>query len=233
VTSRGVGTLTTATILFTDIVNSAAMRARLGEESAEDHFRQFFSLQRSVTTAHGAVFIKSPLPSRSMQLLRVHKLSTRRTGGTDEPIIFRAALSNGDVSWTEDDVMRPPTIEAVRVARRWHSDIFEAGRMNVADEILGPGFVLHMPDQEIQGPNETKQLATALRASFPDLQITQEDVVASGNKVAIRWTARGTHRGPYPAWDVKITGREIHMRGIDCTRLTTARLSRRGSNGTS
>ena len=79
-TSRGVGTLTTATILFTDIVNSAAMRAQLGEESAEDHFRQLFSLQRSVTTAHGAVFIKSPLPSRSMQLLRVHKLSTRRTG---------------------------------------------------------------------------------------------------------------------------------------------------------
>jgi hypothetical protein len=79
VSSRGVGTLTTATILFTDIVNSAAMRTRLGEESAEDHFRQLFSLQRSVTTAHGAVFIKSPLPSRSMQLLRVHKLSTRST----------------------------------------------------------------------------------------------------------------------------------------------------------
>jgi steroid delta-isomerase-like uncharacterized protein len=130
-------------------------------------------------------------------------------------VVNKAEPAGSSAANVEGMIVTPEAAAIETVARRWHSDIFEAGRMNVADEILGPGFVLHMPDQEIQGPDETKQLATALRAAFPDLQITQEDVVASGNKVAIRWTARGTHRGPYPSGDVKITGREIHMRGID------------------
>jgi len=30
---------------------------------------------------------------------------------------------------------------------------------------------------------------------FPDLTLTCDDIVASGNKVAVRWTATGTHEG--------------------------------------
>lgn len=101
--------------------------------------------------------------------------------------------------------MAVETKENEAVARRWHMDIFVAGKLDVADEILGPSFVFHMPDKDIRGPAETKQLATVYRAAFPDLQITHKDVVTSGDKVVIRWTARGTHRGPYPPWDVDST----------------------------
>jgi hypothetical protein len=50
---------------------------------------------------------------------------------------------------------------------------------------VGSDFVFHMPDQDIRGPEEAKQLATAMRTAFPDLQIVHEDVVAAGNKVAV------------------------------------------------
>ena len=34
------------------------------------------------------------------------------------------------------------------------------------------------------------------RAAMPDLQFSVEDLVAEGDTVACRWTARGTHTGP-------------------------------------
>jgi predicted ester cyclase len=33
------------------------------------------------------------------------------------------------------------------------------------------------------------------RAAFPDVKITIDDVIASGDKVALRWHSEGTHRG--------------------------------------
>ena len=33
------------------------------------------------------------------------------------------------------------------------------------------------------------------RAAFPDVRITVDDVIAAGDKVALRWHSEGTHRG--------------------------------------
>ena len=47
------------------------------------------------------------------------------------------------------------------------------------------------------------------RRSIPDLQATVEDIFAEGDKVAIRWTFRGTYRGEprpgFPSPGEKIT----------------------------
>ncbi len=122
--------------------------------------------------------------------------------------------------------MTADTNEAV--ARRWHMDLFEAGKLDVVDEILAPDFVFHLPDQDVRGPEETRQLASAIREAYPDFRITHEDAVASGDTVAIRWTARGTHRGTYPAapdWEVPPTGREIRMQGIDWYRMAGGKIA--------
>jgi steroid delta-isomerase-like uncharacterized protein len=112
------------------------------------------------------------------------------------------------------------------LAQRWHMDIFDAGKLEVAEEILGPDFVFHMPGQDIRGADEVQQLAAAMRAAFPDMQITHEDVLAAGNQVVIRWTARGTHQGTYlPPWEVPPTGREIKMRGIDWYQVVEGKIA--------
>ena len=51
------GTLTTATVLFTDVVGSTRTRTSLGEELADDHFRRHEQLLRAVVAAHGAIFV--------------------------------------------------------------------------------------------------------------------------------------------------------------------------------
>ena len=57
-TARPPGSLTTATVLFTDVVGSTRTRASLGEELADDHFRRHEQLLRAVVAAHGAIFVK-------------------------------------------------------------------------------------------------------------------------------------------------------------------------------
>lgn len=42
-----------------------------------------------------------------------------------------------------------------------------------------------------------KQAYATLLAAFPNLHYTIEDMVAEGDKVAWRWTMRGTHKGVF------------------------------------
>jgi predicted ester cyclase len=60
------------------------------------------------------------------------------------------------------------------------------------------------------------------RKAFPDLRLVLEDVVAGGDKIAIRWTAHGTHKGEaaHPALGrVKPTGRQMQATGVTILRI--------------
>ncbi len=53
---------------------------------------------------------------------------------------------------------------------------------------------------------------TKFRAAFPDYQFTIDDLIAEGDKVVIRGTARATHRGEFPVEELKgiaPTGRRL------------------------
>ena len=58
-------------------------------------------------------------------------------------------------------------------------------------------FVLHNGSMTIQGLEAFKQLEAMLLAALPDLHYTVEDLIAEGDKVAVRITATGTHHGVF------------------------------------
>ncbi len=62
-----------------------------------------------------------------------------------------------------------------------------------------------------------QQFVGSLRAAFPDLEITVDDQMSDGDKVVTRWTARGTHTGPFQG--IPPTGRRGTMTGIDIDRV--------------
>lgn len=67
----------------------------------------------------------------------------------------------------------------------------------IAEEML-PGRPELAP--ELFSPEQAEKhvmLTKALMAGFPDLEMKVEDLIAEGDKVACRWSARGTHRGPF------------------------------------
>jgi len=99
------------------------------------------------------------------------------------------------------------------LVRRWHQDLFVAGNLEAASEIVAPDFVAHITGREFHGVEGAKQAATLMRTAFPDMRIQHLDVIGFEDRVAIRWAGDGTHRGDYAG--VPPTGKRIHIEGVD------------------
>lgn len=112
------------------------------------------------------------------------------------------------------------------IAQRWHQDIYLRGRLDVADQICTPGFVAHgtgvAPDAPT-GPRFVREDAAGMRDAFEIRAVTDDDVIASGDRVAIRWTFRGTHVGPFLG--VEGTGRQVTVTGMDIFRFEGDRIA--------
>ena len=67
-----------------------------------------------------------------------------------------------------------------------------------------------------------KRYAAMLRVAFPDLHQTIEEQIAEGDKVAYRWTARGTHQGELMG--LAPTGNRVLFTGISIARLSEGKI---------
>lgn len=80
------------------------------------------------------------------------------------------------------------------LAHRFHMDIFQKGKLEVADEIVSPAFILHnpvLPSEIKNGIEGVKRFAKAAIEAIPDIQITHEDAFAKEDRVIIRWNLTG------------------------------------------
>lgn len=80
---------------------------------------------------------------------------------------------------------------------------------------IHPGTPGAAPDTE--GIEELNVAFRRFHDAFPDLHIALDDVIASGNRVATRWTATGTHQGELAG--ISATGRSVRWGGIDVYRF--------------
>ena len=80
---------------------------------------------------------------------------------------------------------------------RWVA-AFNAGDLDVIDEVYEPTYVDHTPRPgQAPGPAGVREALLQVRASFPDIQVTIEDLIAEGDKVTTRWLNRATFRTPF------------------------------------
>jgi len=83
------------------------------------------------------------------------------------------------------------------LASRILEEFFSQGDLSKTEELFSSAIVVHDPDKELRGLEQIKQGLTRLRTAFPDLHYTVEDMMAEGDKVMIRFTGQGTHRGEF------------------------------------
>ena len=91
------------------------------------------------------------------------------------------------------------SIEANKaIVRRWYNEFWHAEKLEVLDELLHPDYV--------SGEGYTAGAPSVAGAKagnlfwhrvLPDIHFTIEDVIAEGDTVVVRWTARGTHQGDW------------------------------------
>ena len=115
------------------------------------------------------------------------------------------------------------------LALRYHNDIFQEGKLEVADEILSPDFVLHnpsLPEELRKGPEGVKKYASALMESVSDRKLVQNDIFAKGDKVLIRWTNSGTNMGLYnkTLFGNKPKGKQYVATGFDQFRISNGKI---------
>jgi len=106
-----------------------------------------------------------------------------------------------------------------RIARRWIEEGWRRGNSGVVDELHAPDFVDHDSAGRPPDNDGFKHGIERLYAAFPDLTAEVRDLVVDieSGAVAVRWSAAGTHTGPYLGADP--TGRTVRFKGIEIIRI--------------
>ena len=86
------------------------------------------------------------------------------------------------------------------------------------DQFLAPNYRRHVSATGTPLTRaDQKQLLTRFRAAFPDIQITVEEMIAEGDRIAFRSTMRGTHQGEFQG--IAFTGNTVTVGLLDVIRI--------------
>ena len=71
------------------------------------------------------------------------------------------------------------------------------GNLGIIDEVCSPRFAFYSPSRPNgpRGLDGAREMITTALTVIPDVQSTIEDIFAEGDKIAVRWTFRGTYQG--------------------------------------
>jgi steroid delta-isomerase-like uncharacterized protein len=103
------------------------------------------------------------------------------------------------------------------VVRRWFEEVWNEGCEGAIDELMAPHAVFHG-----LGPAAFKPFYATYRQALPDVRIVVDDLIAEGDRVALRWTATAMHRGD--GLGVPATGREVRFSGMGFARVERGQL---------
>jgi predicted ester cyclase len=108
--------------------------------------------------------------------------------------------------------------DAKLIVRRLFEEPWK-GNWDVIDEFVSPNYIGHDPaePEPIRGPAGVKANIEKYLAGFPGGAITVDDQIAEGDKVATRWTGRGTHAGEIAG--IAPTGKEVTVSGLTISKL--------------
>jgi len=114
--------------------------------------------------------------------------------------------------------MSTPQEQNKAVIQRLVKELWNEGHAAVLDEMFAANFVDHTaPPGSTPGREGLKQLVAMFGAAFSNTSTTVDDLIAEGDKVAWRWTFRGTHSGPFMG--IPATGKAITLTGITIDRV--------------
>jgi predicted ester cyclase len=101
--------------------------------------------------------------------------------------------------------------------REFFDRVYNQGDISFLDELTAPGFVSHDRGNPTNDRESVKQIVAAIKAAFPDVAFRADDVIAEGDRVAARFTMRGTQTGEFMG--VPPTNKQIVVTGIDIVRF--------------
>jgi len=114
--------------------------------------------------------------------------------------------------------------EEVKALAMQSLDFYNTGDFSTVNEVFNDDFVQHWlsRDIEIVGIEAFVEIVTANRKNAPDLNMTIEDIGATGDRCFVRWTATASWTIP----DIpSITDKEVEFSGISIYRIVDGKIS--------
>jgi predicted ester cyclase len=101
-------------------------------------------------------------------------------------------------------------------------DAYNKGNVDVLSEAFAPSFIEHQAGIVPPTAEGVRRSIAFLRSAFPDMKLTIEEIIASGDKTWARITGRGTHQGPFMGFPP--TGKSIVVTVMDECRFENGQI---------
>ncbi len=109
------------------------------------------------------------------------------------------------------------------LCRRFADVVVSQGHLEVLGEFVSPDYKRYLTATAapIDAEGQKKRLA-GLRAAFPDLKVTIDDLIAEGDRVVYRSTCHGTHQGTLMG--IAPTGKQGVVTEIEIFRIENGKI---------
>ena len=116
------------------------------------------------------------------------------------------------------------SVESNKAIARRFVQVWGDGNLDVLDELAAPSLVVRYPTipQVIQGSRAFRHVLAGFRSAFPDSALRVEEEIAEGEKVVIRWSFSGTHKGNLLG--VPATGKKVTWTGVTIYRIVDGKV---------
>lgn len=112
-----------------------------------------------------------------------------------------------------------------RVIKRLFEEVYNAKKLDVLNEVIAADYVDHNPAPGQQaGPEGLRQFIQMVGMAFPDNHLVIDDMLAEGDRVAVRWTSYNTHTGS-EFYGIPPSGRPVILTGTTIYRLENGQVA--------
>jgi steroid delta-isomerase-like uncharacterized protein len=108
------------------------------------------------------------------------------------------------------------------LVQRYVEQVVNEQNLAALDELLAADYTCHMSGSPTMDRDGIRGFFSMLHAAFPDQVETIDDLVAEGDKVAVRWSARMTHQGEFMG--ITPTGKPVTASGQGFVRVRDGKI---------
>jgi predicted ester cyclase len=117
--------------------------------------------------------------------------------------------------------------ERINLLERWFEEVWNKGRESAIDEMASEDIVSHgltdAQGQTVSSRAKFHEFWRQFRSAFPDIRVEVHDAMVEGDKVMVRCTAYGTHRGEGIS-SMMPTHKDVRFSGMVVARVSNNQL---------
>ena len=115
-------------------------------------------------------------------------------------------------------------VETTNAVVHRFEEAFAANDVAAIDELTDPNLIDHNPIPEQRpGRDGFKETIALYKSVFPDMEVSDVQVISEGDYAATRWKVSGTHQADF--FGVPATGKRVTVEGMNFYRLEDGKIT--------